>query len=641
MEVIYRTVAEALQLSKTNQLAKLLWRYEHNDKEIDVNDGEYKSWCNSLPKLLEVLSASGLDDNEIFFEYPAISTGGRIDAVLIGKNHLGASILLTIELKQWERIGDPNEQGITSVTDVAVPIANNVYDIRRHPLQQVRMYKDDLERNNSAVKTATNVIIEPLVFLHNCDSPEQLISGFYQPWSKQSNLGKRLFGRKNKSELINRLKSMIIGPDHDFTLAFSQAEYMLTLADLSGLKAALEGKENADMIQDQEKVDLFIQKQIRIMKKLRQTGEKIPKQLIIISGQPGTGKTIVGLHFLYDYVRIFQKELDFTQMNSRSENLFDKVNAVFVLPRSKTVHEVIDNRVNISVPYLNTNLPRKTDLIIIDEAHRIQNVNEDLDVAFSRTNLVIVLQDDYQRVLPSEQGTVASFIKYARSRRIKYHYEELTVQKRSGLQGNLVQALDKLFYDNSDLSLDNSLDVCVYSDPYELEKMLKDDAMKYPQHRNKLVAPFDWEWKRTDADIVIEVKGKPNFVKAWNPMAGKQAEWYEAKGLASIKSGAIDRVGCIYTVQGLEFDVVGCIWGLDFRWNEVKQDWLVYPSYIKDKRLKRLIEDKQISELDKKIVMKNIYRVLLTRSTKKLGIYFQDEATKKHVCQYLLKERNN
>lgn len=33
--------------------------------------------------------------------------------------------------------------------------------------------------------------------------------------------------------------------------------------------------------------------------------------------------------------------------------------------------------------------------------------------------------------------------------------------------------------------------------------------------------------------------------------------------------------------------------------------------------------------------MKNIYRILLTRATKRLEIYFMDDDTKKHVQQYL------
>lgn len=71
---------------------------------------------------------------------------------------------------------------------------------------------------------------------------------------------------------------------------------------------------------------------------------------------------------------------------------------------------------------------------------------------------------------------------------------------------------------------------------------------------------------------------------------GLQAAWYDAKGKDSIDSGSIDKVGCIYTTQGLEFDNVGFIWGPDFRWNKLQQKWVIDVNSIQDNGLKNNIQ---------------------------------------------------
>lgn len=267
-----KTVNVALELSSSAALANELWNYEHENSIVNPNDSEYKSWRNSLPVLLELLSQAGFGENDILFEYPSIATGGRIDAVLVGKNHQGIDTLVTIELKQWSFVGDPTSYQVKDVTEVAIPLSMTMspgnpdsFDIRRHPLQQVRLYQKDLSRNNSAVKSASAIAIKPLVFLHNCEDVSLLLSGKYQAWQTQSTLGKSIFGKNDVADLIAYLTSdLTTVPNHDFAQKFAEAQYMLQLSDLQGLRSVLAGQENALMVQDQEAVDHFVQKNLEL-----------------------------------------------------------------------------------------------------------------------------------------------------------------------------------------------------------------------------------------------------------------------------------------------------------------------------------------------------------------------------------------
>lgn len=639
MKAFYRTVADALKDSDGFKLADNLWSYEHNNFNVDRNDSEYKSWTKSLPILLKMIAGAGFAQNSICFEYPSIGLDGRMDAILIGKSSDGKDELIVFELKQWSYIGDASKHDVNAPTDVLVPIGNNQFDCRMHPLQQLRTYKNDLESNNSAVKQ-NDVVIRTVAFLHNCNDVMPLTSGRYNAWHKISELADNIYGANDTDRLSDNLRQWLSNDDNKpFVDQFVNAEYELTLADLSGLKVALSGKKNANMIQEQASVDYQVQKTMRRMK-AEQENQILRKHMIIVSGQPGTGKTIVGLHFLFDYVNIFHNKVDVDAIINNSQSsykaskqIFQKLRAVFTVPRSKTIHEVIDDKVKLSVPFLNNSgIPNGTNVLIVDEAHRIQDVNTDLTLAFNKANLVILLQDDRQTIKPSEAGTVSNFETFAKINQIECQRYQLTTQKRSGFQGNLVNAIDDLFYNYQADPLDDRLNVTTYSSPFELETLLKDDAKAHPEHRNKFIAAFDWPWNYSDHDIQIETNDGV-FAKPWNPRHGSQAAWYWAKGVDSINSGEIDKVGCIYTAQGLEFDVVGFIWGKDFRWDNKINDWVVDPSFIQDKALRG--EILSVNRDSAQNIMKNIYRILLTRATKKMGIYFEDEATRKHVSNSL------
>ena len=81
------------------------------------------------------------------------------------------------------------------------------------------------------------------------------------------------------------------------------------------------------------------------------------KAIIVISVEPGTGKTIVGMHFIYDYSRIFETP--------------EAYGTVFGLPRSKTVKSMIDYECGQSVVSFLDNIARNQKMVVVDEAHRI------------------------------------------------------------------------------------------------------------------------------------------------------------------------------------------------------------------------------------------------------------------------------
>jgi DUF2075 family protein len=84
------------------------------------------------------------------------------------------------------------------------------------------------------------------------------------------------------------------------------------------------------------------------------------------------------------------------------------------------------------------------------------------------------------------------------------------------------------------------------------------------------------------------------------------------------------QIGCIYSAQGFEFDRVGLIWGPDLVWRS--SQWVAQREYSKDKPVKA-------KNADTLRLLRNAYRVLLTRGIKEMMILCLDPETREHLVQ--------
>jgi len=83
--------------------------------------------------------------------------------------------------------------------------------------------------------------------------------------------------------------------------------------------------------------------------------------------------------------------------------------------------------------------------------------------------------------------------------------------------------------------------------------------------------------------------------------------------------GGINQVGCVYTAQGFEFDYVGVIFGKDLVFDVGRRG---NRKISHDSVVKKAPEDEFVN------LVKQTYRVLLTRGMKGCYVYFEDTATR-------------
>lgn len=107
----------------------------------------------------------------------------------------------------------------------------------------------------------------------------------------------------------------------------------------------------------------------------------------------------------------------------------------------------------------------------------------------------------------------------------------------------------------------------------------------------------------------------------WNakPDAGRLAGGIPKSNFWASDPNGINQVGCVYTAQGFEFDYVGVIFGKDLVYNGV---WRGDREVSQDPIVKKARQDEFVT------LVKQVYRVLLTRGMKGCYVFFEDGGRK-------------
>ncbi|MGE5574981.1 MAG: DNA/RNA helicase domain-containing protein, partial [Ignavibacteria bacterium] len=141
----------------------------------------------------------------------------------------------------------------------------------------------------------------------------------------------------------------------------------------------------------------------------------------------------------------------------------------------------------------------------------------------------------------------------------------------------------------------------------------------------RLMAGFCWPWSDPDLqgnlqnDVIIG-----DYQRPWNakPESRILAAGIPKSNLWAYDPNGIEQIGCVYTAQGFEFDYAGVIVGKDLTYDFDRQQWIGNTSESADnvvKRAKGTFTD----------LIKNTYRVLLSRGMKGCYIYFLDKDTER------------
>lgn len=605
-------------LSPENLVAKM----EQNSEELHSSQ-EINSWKNSLYRFVNLLNENGLGNLYLIAEYQ-IYTAKRIDALICGVNKVtGKKQVTIVEFKQWTHIGENVDQEIVTIN---VQIGDD-FEYRTHPIYQTTTYKRQLLNHHEYIQDGT-ICIEDIQFLDNYEEAKSsFFEGMYQQYTRQSDT---FFIKKETNELVKYLQNTFNLNESGKETAelFLDGDYVIGNVNFAGIKDVFDKKDNAIMLNDQANIAAKINKYVFPSNK-----ESMKNKVVVITGDAGAGKSIIGLHLLYMFYK-------------RTNN---KNAMIFTFAKSKMLMETIRSEIgdNTELPYLDNIIgnSRKYKFIVVDEAHRLDNVEKTISTLFrdkKEARIIVFLQDDNQMILPNEEGSVEKFEELSKKNNIPIYMYKLTTQKRSQGQSSYVNRLKKVLFNEQlkTVNSDNTFKINVEDSLNHIDNTLNKLSVDFLV---KWFAPFSWEWKsrkgynNVKAEIVINDNGSI-FSKFWNP-AANQVSWSRNED-----KNDINKVGSVYTAQGLDYDYTGFIWDSSLYYRN--GEWFFDLSKSKDFKFvndaKKILSSHSNETSSKEYqqilrVVKNQFYVLLTRSKKGIFIWFEDDETKHYVTSILNK----
>src|SRR5207249_4974313 len=171
----------------------------------------------------------------------------------------------------------------------------------------------------------------------------------------------------------------------------------------------------------------------------------------------------------------------------------------------------------------------------------------------------------------------------------------------------------------------DGFDFRIVDSPQELEAAIRECADR--DFTARVAAGFCWPWSEPQPDgTLVEDVVIGDYRRPWD---AKPGNWRLAPGIPPASLWATDpnginQIGCVYNIRGFELDYVGVIWGKDLRYDLDRQEWVGDKTQSADSVVKRSKE--QFVDL-----VKNTYRVLLSRGLKGCYVFFMDRDTERFV----------
>ena len=569
---------------------------------------EIRSWERSLDVLSQDLVEAGLPDVEVLVECQLPLTSKRADVVICGTHpKRGIPQYVVVELKQWSRA-----HLLEDSEDVCVLEGMGT---RLHPVEQVRRYCSHLRDFVAALSDDTAIGIAGVAYLHNATDLD-----LADLWSYPEDEQGRMFTGQRRAAFLDYLSS------HLSPATGAEAADLLLGSAVRPSKQLLALA--ADEVQRREQFVLLDEQQVAfslVLRAVEQSYRGNSKEVIVVSGGPGSGKSVIALSLMGELSRQGRTVLHATGSSAFTQTLRRVAGAK--APRVKSMFKYFNQFVDAERNGL--------DVLICDEAHRIREtsanrytpasarsgraqVSELIDAA----RVPVFLLDEFQVVRPGEIGTIEDIEAAARTVGLKTRVITLDAQFRCGGSRAYEQWVLRLLELEPGGPVvwegDDAFSLTVAPAPSAMEARLR--TMLDEGFGARIAAGYCWPWSDPIRDGGLELDVEiGDWHKPWNNKkdtshAGAPGTPYWASDPAGF-----GQVGCVYTAQGFEYDYAGVIMGPDLVWRGDR--WVAQPQKSFDSQVKR----GDANQFDRAV--RNTYKVLLTRGMRGATLYSTDGET--------------
>ena len=577
---------------------------------------ELNSWRNSLRAISQVFQYADLMDHGVILEYQLPLTSCRLDCMIMGRDSDETDNAVIIELKQWDKCKDANGEN-----EVITRLGFGEREVL-HPSAQVGQYKMFLQDGHSAFYEGDSpVSLFACSYLHNYSfvSDDVLLSPKFASLIEEF----PLFSADDVDPLKDYLSTKLNrGLGIDVLRRIEEGQYRPSKKLMDHVGNMIKGNPEYILLDEQ----LVVYDKVMACAK---TGfHDKQKRLIIIKGGPGTGKSVIAINLMADLLL-----KDYNAHYATGSRAF-----------TMTLRKIIGSRGSIQFKYFNSYIHAErdaVDVLICDESHRLRKTSQSrytpkvdrsatpqIQELINSSKVSVFFIDEDQVVRPGEIGSVDYIKQNAAANDCSIYEYELEAQFRCSGSDAFVNWVNNTLGIHKTANViwtgEKNFEFLIFDSLESLEDAIKQKVSE--GYKARMTAGFCWEWSKKPnpdgtlhEDVVIE-----GFRRPWNarPEATRLAKGIPKATLWAHDPNGVNQIGCIYTAQGFEFDYVGVIFGDDLTYDLDEQSWIGHPENSGDPVVRRS-KDQFID------LIKNTYRVLLSRGLKGCYVYFMDKDTER------------
>jgi len=576
---------------------------------------EVASWRNSLRATAQVFEEAGLRDHGVLLEYQLPQASQRLDCLICGRNGAGLDNGVIIELKQWERARE------ASGDKMVVTWVGGANREVLHPSAQVGQYQMYLADTHTAFYEGANPIaLSACSYLHNyfVEESDVLFAPVFDALLRRFPLFTGDDAGRLKDFLVDRLEA---GEGLPVLRRIEESRYRPSKKLMEHVSGVIKGRREYYLLDEQ----LVVYE--KVLQCAREGFHDRRKIVLIVKGGPGTGKSVIAINLMADLLRA-----NYNAHYATGSRAF-----------TETLREIIGARGSVQFKYFNSYQQadvNEIDVLICDEAHRIREVSANrftprpqrtgvpqIEELLRASKVTVFLLDDNQVVRPGEIGSAEYLRREAEARGCRVSEYQLEAQFRCAGSDGFINWVNNTLGIARTANViwegDENFEFRIYDTVEDLDTAIQARAAEGFSAR--LTAGYCWPWSKPRPDGTLQedvVLG--NFRRPWNarPDAGRLAPGIPKAPLWAHDPGGMGQVGCVYTAQGFEFDYVGVIFGKDLVYDLDRQCWAGVESESYDTVVKR--SGARFLEL-----VKNTYRVLLSRGLKGCYVCFLDRDTER------------
>ena len=561
---------------------------------------------------------AGLGNVEMLIEYQLPLTSKRADVVLAGVDRrTGGDAYVIVELKQWSQaeLYEDSERLV---------VVEGMHRELEHPLLQVQGYCDYISDFVASLR-GNDTAVRGVAYLHNAIDLD--VEDLFEFTTTERT---RLFTKSRRGAFLEYLRDQFT-PDE----GAGAADRLLTSASRPSKQLM---KLAASEIKDREQFNLLDEQRLAyeiVMHVVAKARRSDAKEVVVITGGPGSGKSVIALSLLGELNRQGYSALHATGSRSFTQTMRRHVGRGS--PRVKDLFKYFNSFMDAQ--------RNDIEVLICDEAHRIRETSANrytsaaqrtgrsqIDELIAAARVPVFLLDEHQVVKPGEVGTVEAIKSNASSLGFRVHHVQLDDQFRCGgsrkYERWVLRLLGLETGGPEPWTGDDHFEVTLADSPWEMENILRGKLAE--GYSARVSAGYCWPWSDPGRDgrLVSDVR-IGDWAMPWNVKGDRAVGTAPPSALWATMEGGFDQIGCVYTAQGFEYDWSGVIVGPDLIARQGRT--VTVREANKDPEFKK----RSVTDLQYDRNIRNIYKVLLTRGMAGTVIFAVDLQTREFLAELI------